>query len=111
MGCTRCGDEVTARGMCFKHYYLVSHHINRVRLMKLLGGIKCVECDCCDMRCLQFHHIENDGKADRKKRGAGFTFVRFYVLRPELAKKKLQVMCANHNQIHMKIDIKNHILY
>ena len=79
--------------------------------MKLLGGIKCVECNFCDMRCLQFHHVDNDGIEDRKNRGAGYKFTAYYIRNPELAKKKLQVMCANHNQIHMKLDRKkNQIL-
>jgi len=62
-------------------------------------GRKCVECGFDDARALEFDHIDNDGDIERKKYGGYKSMVAAYANNPELAKAKIQVMCANCNRV------------
>lgn len=71
-------------------------HILRKNLMKLLGCAKCNHCHISDYEILHFDHINGGGSKEIKLRGN--TSMYYYYLRnPELAKKTLQVLCANCN--------------
>ena len=82
----------------------------RMKLFEILGGQKCVcpgsecwhagLCIVTDMRCLQFDHI--NGKGSEKRRLIGkrsFAYYEYYAANPALAKKELQVYCANCNWV------------
>jgi hypothetical protein len=70
---------------------------SRTKLLCILGT-KCVQCGFEDLRALQIDHINGGGRQDRLKISSG-QFYRFYINNPELAKEKLQILCANCNQI------------
>jgi len=53
---------------------------------------------CVDMRCLQIDHVNGNGSKEQKKMGLHGMY-RYYVNHPDLAKQKLQVLCANCNWI------------
>lgn len=76
-------------------------------LFSILGA-RCVKCGFDDTRVLQFDHIHGNGKNDRKTLGS--SIYPFYVKRPELALKTLQVLCANCNWIkrYENDEINNH---
>jgi hypothetical protein len=74
----------------------------RDKLKKILGGEDCAECIQCgfkDHRALPNDHIDNDGYLDNRKfsdkRGRDY----HYTTHPEEAKKKLQILCSNCNEI------------
>jgi len=72
---------------------------NKSKLMIILGGKICKKCGYNkDERALQIDHINGGGVKERRK---GYTYQVFkkYVDDPELARKTLQVLCANCNQI------------
>jgi len=62
-------------------------------------GRECVLCGYSDIRALQFDHINGGGRKEQRIYNDRATMVLFYVKNPELAKKKLQVLCANCNWI------------
>jgi len=68
----------------------------RAILFSILGK-ECIKCGYSDMRALQFDHKEGNGRHDRKTLGS--SLYPYYVKRPELALKTLQVLCANCNYI------------
>lgn len=67
-------------------------------LFDILGGAKCARCRFSDTRALQFDHINGGGHRERKQTEP-HSWLRYYVNHPEEARKKLQVLCANCNQI------------
>lgn len=70
----------------------------RLKLFEVLGGQKCVRCGYDeDIDCLQFDHINDDRKLDIKYQMGMHNFCRYYALNPEIAKKKLQVLCVTCN--------------
>lgn len=68
----------------------------RENLFHLLGHV-CVACGEHDKRCLEFDHM---GAADRMvyPGPGGAMKYRYWLNNPELAKKTLQVLCANCNK-------------
>lgn len=71
----------------------------RSKLFDTLGR-KCVRCGYDeDIDCLQFDHINGDRNSDPKYYGGMHSFCRYYALNPEIARKKLQVLCVNCNII------------
>jgi len=68
------------------------------RLMQILCDNKrplCRHCGHGDERVLQFDHVYNDGKTDRKKHYSKFKLIMYYLSNPEIAKDRLQVLCCN----------------
>ena len=88
-----------------RNHYHIKEKFNRMKLrndlFKLLGGKICVNCGFIDERALQFDHINGDGSILEIKTGRerNKTFYKKYLDDPELAKKTLQVLCANCNWI------------
>lgn len=73
------------------------HKERRIKLMDNLGGPKCLDCTCDDYDRLQFHHINGDGKEDRKRFTNTLEFIAYYLYHIEEAKQKLQVLCRTCN--------------
>ncbi len=72
----------------------------RKKLLDILGGAKCSHCGFDkDVRVLQIDHINNEGAKDARSFGGSFKMYRHYVTNPEIAKIKLQILCANCNII------------
>ena len=71
--------------------------MNTSRLNNLITtlGAKCVKCNCNDVRVLQIDHINGGGMAERRKFGDYRMALLYYLKSPELAKEKLQLLCAN----------------
>lgn len=70
----------------------------RESLFQFLGS-SCVICGFSDKRALEFDHINGGGSAQRKILKNNTGIHRYYAKRAELAKKELQVLCANCNRI------------
>jgi hypothetical protein len=69
-----------------------------IDLLELLGS-HCVRCGFADIRALQIDHINGQGKKEFQKFKGNISLYRFYLKNPDLAKKYLQVLCANCNWI------------
>lgn len=54
---------------------------------------------CKNKLCLQIDHINGGGREEREHFKNGTTMYRFYAKRPDLCKERLQILCANCNQI------------
>jgi len=72
--------------------------IHKEKLFNLLGHT-CVRCGFSDKRALHFDHINGDGNEDRALGITGGSMYLFYNKNPDLALKKLQVLCSNCNWI------------
>ena len=109
-----CERAATDKGYCQKHARAIYHEEQKTKLFNLLGGKKCVDCGYDkDVRALQFDHIADDGHNTRRKKGqSDQTRYAYWLRNPELAKKKLQVLCSNCNQIKRYIsgDLKKNYL-
>ena len=68
--------------------------------MKLLGGTKCIECGFSNVQCLDFEHKKGGGSAEKNQFG-GFSEKRMksWIENISDTKKRIQIMCANCNQI------------
>ena len=73
----------------------------RNKLFEILGSTECVRCGFGEPRIgLQFDHRWGGGKIETDlKRRKDVEFLRYYINRPEEAKRELQVLCANCNAI------------
>lgn len=71
----------------------------KLKLCEILGGAKCVKCGNKELRVLVFDHIQGGGGAETKKFGNNQKMMAYYVNNPELAKQRLQVLCANCNSL------------
>ena len=70
----------------------------RIKLIEMLGG-HCVKCQYAyDIRALQIDHINGNGRKEARKHGTSSMYY-FYLRNPQIAFKKIQVLCANCNQI------------
>ena len=70
----------------------------REKLFNILGHI-CIRWGFSDKRALQFDHKNGGGIKDVKKFNGNYEMYRYYKNNPEIAKKELQVLCANCNWI------------
>lgn len=71
----------------------------RELLFHIIGHI-CVKCGQHDKRCLQFDHINGGGLKDWKRfQRSSRPMYEYYIAHPDIAKKTLQVLCANCNWI------------
>ena len=68
---------------------------------EILGGYICsnVECGFNDHRALHIDHIHGDGRLDRDSHSRQNNLFRFIITNYDEVKKKLQILCANCNQI------------
>lgn len=92
-----------------KEYYKKTHKKRRlsskkssdkIRLIMFdLLGHECKRCGFSDKRALQIDHINGGGNKEAKLFKSGTTMIRRYRDNPELAKQKLQILCANCNWI------------
>jgi len=60
---------------------------------------KCSRCGFSDIRALQIDHKEGQGHQEILKYGSSFKMYRFYLNNLEIAREKLQILCANCNWI------------
>lgn len=83
----------------YEKYRKMYYYKQKNDLAEILGGWICTKCNNRDKRCLQFDHINAGGIHDRTKFKGATVMWNYYINHPEEAKKKLQVLCANCNQI------------
>src|SRR3990170_2593180 len=74
----------------------------RTKLFKILGGKKCSSCGFDNERALGFGHVDDAESFDYGQRGGSASSWEKYVSEPELARKSLQILCLNCNQINQK---------
>jgi len=71
------------------------------------GTIQCCApgCPVRHLSMLHLDHIANDGAKHRRKhsKAAGVHIYRWVVKHPELARKRLQILCANHDRAKQKL--------
>ena len=70
----------------------------REKLFEILGGKKCTNCGFSDERALGFSDIDDKETFDSIRRGGSASSWGKYISNPDLARKKLQVLCLNCNQ-------------
>ncbi len=70
----------------------------REKLFEILGGKKCAKCGFSDERALGFSDIDDKDTFDNIRRGGSASSWGKYVSNPDLARKKLKVLCLNCNQ-------------
>jgi len=85
-------NEISNSG---KKYYLKI----RNELFDILGGKECMNCGFDVVEALQFDHVNGGGIKDRKSFSSNKLMYLYYIKNPEIAKQKLQVLCANCNFI------------
>ena len=72
----------------------------RDELINVLGGYICKECNYNKSKIpLQIDHIKGNGRQERKKNSDTSRYYKKYAKEPNLARKTLQVLCSNCNQI------------
>ena len=81
------------------------------RKLFLLLGKSCVRCGFADIRALQIDHIHGGGKQEMKKFGTNIVMYQYYTRNPEIAKQKLQILCANCNWIKRCENQESCLLY
>jgi len=69
----------------------------REKLFEILGEKKCASCGFSDERALGFSDVDDKDAFDNIRRGGSASW-RTYISEPDLARKKLQVLCLNCNQ-------------
>jgi hypothetical protein len=92
-GCTR-GVNYKTKGVCHDHYKASYLKEWREMIFRHLNQNKCQKCGIEDLRVLNFDHIHDDGNMEETK---GQNWWKKYARDPELARKKLQVLCYNCN--------------
>ena len=73
----------------------------REELFHVLNQHSCQRCGYQDKRALQFDHINGGGTKEHHTvfKNRRCNFYMYYALNPEVARKTLQVLCANCNQL------------
>ena len=96
-----CERGVRSNDYCNSHNAINYVRENRKKIFEYLGQDKCQICGFSDKRALAFDHIYNDGYLDRKEfsKNSSNSIWKKYAKDRELARKKLQVLCMNCNQI------------
>lgn len=70
----------------------------REKLFEILGGKKCTNCGFSDERALGFSDVDDKAVFDNIRRGGAASSWGKYISDPNLARKKLRVLCLNCNQ-------------
>ena len=73
--------------------------IIRQKILEEVGNSKCKKCGVEDIRVLQLDHINGNGNILAKQITSGSMRHYYYYNNLELAKKELQVLCANCHMI------------
>lgn len=73
----------------------------RNKAIDKLGG-KCVVCGWTDKRALVFDHVKDDGYKDKKGGKTGRLITWILKTPVEEVKKKIQILCKNHNGIKQR---------
>lgn len=76
-------------------------------LIKVLG-YHCVMCNNYDFRVLQFDHKKGSGRKEARSFKSGFNMAKYYYKNLDIAKDRLQLLCANCNWIK-RSENKEHI--
>jgi len=84
----------------------------RLELINSLGpicnNVKClVYGGCREIKCLQIDHINGNGKDDLRKFKSSAQMYKYYLQNPRIAKKELQILCANCNWIKREENNEN----
>ena len=95
------------------NYYKDWMKSKRIELITILGGsCSCKKCELHRNKCkitnfkvLEFDHIKNNGKEDRKKLKNSQNFCKYYLNNIYKAKKQLQLLCSNCHVIKTKNDL------
>ena len=74
----------------------------RKKLFAVLGEKKCVNCGFDDERALGFEQTDDVASFDFIQRAGTASSWEKYISEPDLAKKKLQVICLNCNMVKQK---------
>jgi len=95
-----CNRKHNRKGYCEYHSGQIYIKNKNAELRQILGQPVCINCGFGDSRALQFDHINGNGNKDRKRFAKGGTNkLMYYILHPDEAREKLQVLCANCNWI------------
>jgi hypothetical protein len=84
---------------------MTPYELLKLRAFGIVGGerIGCTfpGCSVSDIDALHLDHIDNDGCEHRRKtqKAGGVHTYRWVVNNPELARKKLQILCAVHDRL------------
>jgi hypothetical protein len=75
----------------------------REELYHMLNQYSCQRCGITDKRVLEFDHINGGGTKEHKHvfKNKRLQFYMYYALNPEVARRTLQVLCANCNRIRI----------
>ncbi len=73
------------------------------KLFQILGGKICSSCGFRDERALGFSHIYDDAIFDNVRRSGAVSSWAKYISDPELARKELNVLCLNCNEIRQPV--------
>ena len=75
----------------------------REKLYHVLNQHACQRCGIVDKRVLEFDHINGGGTKEHKHvfKNKRLQFYMYYALNPEIARRTLQVLCANCNRIRI----------
>lgn len=76
----------------------------RVKIHKILNHTSCIFCGFSIWSALQFDHINGGGNKIRREFNSGRAMYRYYIKNPDIARKELQVVCANCNFIKRNKD-------
>ena len=69
------------------------------KLFEILGGKTCSSCGFKDERALGISHMSDDNSFDSVRRGGAASSWGKYISEPDLARKELEVLCLNCNEI------------
>ena len=69
------------------------------KLFEILGGKTCSSCGFKDEKALGISHMFDDNSFDSVRRGGAASSWGKYISEPDLARKELEVLCLNCNEI------------
>jgi len=90
-----CNNKCYSKKLCKNHYWNIHF---KDKLFDICGGKKCCKCGIEDFRVLQFDHINGGGRKELEEKGYNMMIIE-YIKNPKLAKKNIQILCANCNWI------------
>jgi hypothetical protein len=91
-----------------KSYNLKHRRSLRPKLIALLGQ-KCAKCGFSDERALVLDHIKGGGMKEINVFDSNYLMYVYYIDHPTVARRKLQVLCANCNSIKRYENGENYV--